>query len=129
LETVAKTATFSFRSTSHPNVFKYYSVRAEYYHRNQSIQIITRHNAQASIGVLPNPSQDFAKSQGSEVTSLKNSDTDLKETEWDGVDWKHLAQNRAVVNGSEPSSYTMCRNFLAYVMNYPRLKQGFAEWR
>jgi hypothetical protein len=60
---------------------------------------------------------------------LKNSDTGTQETEWDGVDWKHLALNRAVVNGSEPSGYKMCGEFLAYVMKYPRLKQGFAEWR
>jgi hypothetical protein len=50
-------------------------------------------------------------------------------TEWDGVDWKHLAQDMAVVNGNEPSGYTMCGEFLAYVMNHPLLKQGFAEWR
>ena len=75
-----------------------------YYHINKSIQIITTtHNAQHFISVLPNPSHAFAESQGSEVPSLKNSDTDLKETEWDGVDWKHLAQGRTVVKGSEPS--------------------------
>jgi hypothetical protein len=78
---------------------------------------------------MSNPSHAFAESQVSKVQSLKNSDTDLKETEWDGVDWKHLAQDRADVNGSEPSGYTMCGEFLAYTMKHPLLKQGFNEWR
>jgi hypothetical protein len=47
---------------------------------------------------------------------LKNGDTDLKETEWDGVDWKHLAQDRAIVKGTE--------NLL---LREEILKQGFAE--
>jgi hypothetical protein len=67
--------------------------------------------------------------KGSEVPSLKNSDTDLKKTEGDGVDWKHLAQDWAVVNGSEPSGYAICGEFLAYMMKHPLLKQGIAEWR
>ena len=104
--------------------------RAEHYHGIKSIQIITTtHNAQAFINVMSNPSHAFAESQVSEAPSLKNGDKDLKETKWDGVDWKYLAQDRAVANSSKPSGYTMCREFLAYVMNHPLLKQGFAEWR
>jgi hypothetical protein len=88
---------------------------------------MTTHKAQAFISVLPNPSHAFAESQGSEIPSLKNCDTDLKETEWDGVDWKHLAQDRAVVKGSEPPGYTMYGEFLAYLMNHTLFKQGFAN--
>lgn len=83
-------------------IFNITSFRAEHCHGNKSIQIITTtHNTQDFISVLPNLSHVFAESQGSELPTLKNGDTDLKETEWDGVDWKHLAQDRAVVNGAE----------------------------
>jgi hypothetical protein len=54
------------------------------------MRIITiTHNAQAFISVLPNTSRAFPE------PTLRNTDIDLKEREWDGVDWKHLAQDRA----------------------------------